>query len=318
MSPFPIIAPLASSTGIRLTGTPMRANIENAAAQLASIQAYLARFPRVDLVFPIMDTSVEARAVGCPSEFKDTVPVITAHPCADAAAVEALPIPDPQTTACMRVNIDVVQGILAAGRTVGAFCLGPVTLAAHLMGITALVRIAMKAPEDCARVLAHCTRIILPYARALIAAGARTLIVLEPQVNAFSPRIYEHSIRTALEDLASALPEPVLHVCGDTNPHLASFARTRHFSGLSLAAKVDFCAALDAHPALKEKTLIGNIDPVSVMLNGSPELVRAKVAALLDGMRGEKFILSSGCDLVPDTPLANVEMLIDTALQYRL
>ena len=317
MSAFPLIAPLASGTGIRLTKTAMHANIEDAATQTASINAYLARFPQVDLVFPIMDTSVEARAVGCPYEFKDTVPVITTHTCADVDAVEALPIPDPFVTECMRVNIAVVQGLAAAPRGVGAFCLGPVTLAAHLMGITALVRIAMKQPEVFERVLDHCVLIIRPYARALVDAGAGTLIVLEPQVNAFSPRIYERSIQAALEDMASTLPGPVLHVCGDTNPHLAAFARTAYFRGLSLAAKVDFRAALDAHPGLKTKTLIGNIDPVSVMLNGTPELVREKVSNLLDGMRGEDFILSSGCDLVPDTPLSNVEMLIDTALRYR-
>jgi len=40
---------------------------------------FFKRFPDIDILFPIMDTSVEARAVGCPFEFKENVPVITEH-----------------------------------------------------------------------------------------------------------------------------------------------------------------------------------------------------------------------------------------------
>jgi uroporphyrinogen decarboxylase len=41
---------------------------------------------------------------------------------------------------------------------------------------------------------------------------------------------------------------------------------------------------------------------------GSPEEMRRRVQSLLAEMRGySNFVLSSGCDLPPQTPLANVD-----------
>jgi uroporphyrinogen-III decarboxylase len=64
-------------------------------------------------------------------------------------------------------------------------------------------------------------------------------------------------------------------------------------------------------------TLMGNIGPVDVLLRGTPELVRDRVKALMKSMEGSRFILSSGCDMVPDTPLENLDALIRTTLALR-
>ncbi len=315
--PFPRIAPLASSTGIRMTGTHLRDNINDAKTQTASVLAFLRRYPDVDMVFPIMDTSVEARAVGCPFVFKDSVPVITDHISASPYAVTALDIPDPHKEKAMRVNIDVVRSLASAGKTpVGCFVIGPVTLAAHLMGMTPLVRTAMNDSDGFWELLVHCTCIIRPYAQALQDAGASAVMVLEPQIGMFSPRIYEKSIRNVLEEFALGLVDPVLHVCGDTNKHIGLFAQTENFLGLSLDAPVDFAASLAQVPELKDKVLIGNVDPVKVMLRGTADMVRDSVSSLLDSMNGESFVLSSGCDLVPDTPLENLDAFMETARSY--
>jgi uroporphyrinogen-III decarboxylase len=53
------------------------------------------------------------------------------------------------------------------------------------------------------------------------------------------------------------------------------------------------------------------------MLQGSKEDVKAKVMELLQDMRGTNFILSTGCDMVPDTPLDNLDAFINTALEFR-
>jgi len=63
--------------------------------------------------------------------------------------------------------------------------------------------------------------------------------------------------------------------------------------------------------------LIGNIEPAGIMQKGTPEFVKRKVDILLKAMKGEKFILSTGCDLMPDTPLENLDSFIETGLKYR-
>jgi len=54
--------------------------------------------------------------------------------------------------------------------------------------------------------------------------------------------------------------------------------------------------------------LIGNVDPVGVMLNGSADEVANAVRKLLDEMSDvENFMLSTGCDLPYETPHENID-----------
>ena len=137
-----LIAPVASGLGIQLTRTSMQENIGNPGVQTASVLAFLDRFPDVDIVFPVMDTSVEARALGCPSEFRGRVPVISSHPFSGPEALHDLAVPDPQSCGPMAANIEVIARLnRETGKKTAAFVVGPVTLAAHLMGVTGLVRL---------------------------------------------------------------------------------------------------------------------------------------------------------------------------------
>jgi uroporphyrinogen-III decarboxylase len=251
MSPLssPLIAPLASGLGIRITGTSMQDNIRNPGVQTASVMAFLERFPDVDILFPLMDTSIEARCLGCPSEFGDRVPVVTAHPFPDPDAVCGLAVPDPLSSTPMATSIEVASRLSReTGRKTASFVVGPVTLAAHLMGPTALVKTALRDPAGFGRVLDHCSWLIRPYAEALAAAGASHLVVLEPQLIFFSPAVYVRSARERIEGLCSGLPSPVLHVCGDTTRHLEELGRTANVEALSLDAAVDLPSALDMIP----------------------------------------------------------------------
>ncbi|MCJ7549000.1 MAG: methylcobamide--CoM methyltransferase, partial [Anaerolineae bacterium] len=65
-------------------------------------------------------------------------------------------------------------------------------------------------------------------------------------------------------------------------------------------------ATIEAMP--EDVVLVGNVDPVSVIVQSSPEQVASATRGLLDAMVPyPNFILSTGCDLPPETPLANIE-----------
>jgi uroporphyrinogen-III decarboxylase len=55
--------------------------------------------------------------------------------------------------------------------------------------------------------------------------------------------------------------------------------------------------------------LLGNIDPVAVLRNGTPEQIQA---ALADCHRaaGSRYIVGAGCEVVRDTPEANVRAMV--------
>ena len=63
--------------------------------------------------------------------------------------------------------------------------------------------------------------------------------------------------------------------------------------------------------------VMGNIDPVSIFKDGSPELMRKTVTDLLERMQGyPNFVLSSGCDTPPHTPIANIETFFQTLKEW--
>ena len=56
--------------------------------------------------------------------------------------------------------------------------------------------------------------------------------------------------------------------------------------------------------------LQGNLDPASLF--GPPEVVKQKVAALLDSMQGDPgYIVNLGHGILPETPVASVEALVE-------
>ena len=63
-----------------------------------------------------------------------------------------------------------------------------------------------------------------------------------------------------------------------------------------------------------DRLVIGNIDPVGILRNGTPETVTKAVTELLESCsKYPGFLLSSGCDIPPLTPLENLQAFFDAA-----
>ena len=57
---------------------------------------------------------------------------------------------------------------------------------------------------------------------------------------------------------------------------------------------------------------MGNLDPVSLFKDGTPELMRKATLDLLNKMRPyPNFVLSSGCDTPPHTPKENIDAFFE-------
>ena len=67
----------------------------------------------------------------------------------------------------------------------------------------------------------------------------------------------------------------------------------------------------------KTALAMGNIDPVSLFKDGTPDEMRQAVGELLEKMRPyPNFVLSSGCDTPPHTPLANVDAFFEALADF--
>lgn len=314
---YPLIAPIGSAMGINLIKAKAHDAIFNAEVHSDAVLAFINHFPETDIAFTIMDTSVEARALGCEYEMKGRVPAIRTHEFTSSDELASLEVVEPESNKPMLTNIDAVKIISSnISKPLATYVVGPVTLGAHLFGITNLIKLSRKNTEEFERILNFTSATIKRYACALRGAGAAYIIILEPQAVIFSPKFYNDTIKKHVEDIAETLEKTILHICGDTSRHVADFAATDYIDSLSLDWQVDFGMVKD-HSLNGDKLLLGNIDPVEKLQKGSPEVIQKSVIELLESMKGTNFILSTGCDMVPETPIENLNVFIETALHWR-
>ena len=79
--------------------------------------------------------------------------------------------------------------------------------------------------------------------------------------------------------------------------------------------------ALDIEEMLKalpsDRLIIGNIDPVGVLRNGTPAKIKEETTKLLERCgKYKNFVLASGCDIPPLTPMENLEAFFEAAEEY--
>ena len=103
----------------------------------------------------------------------------------------------------------------------------------------------------------------------------------------------------------------MLHICGNTSPMLNDFAMTGA-AAMSLDHAVDL---RDAKAAFGDRmAVMGNIDPVSIMLNGTPDDVRAAAQKCFDDAgEGGGFIFGAGCAEPNGTPIENIRAMVEVS-----
>ncbi len=306
-----MIAPLMGFPGIQLTHSTIWQNEFNARMQFETISALVARF-RPDAAFFMMDLAVEAGAIGLPVVFPQSEsPTVKQHPVHTIADLDQFRAIDVLYDGRVRTYISVMEQMAAALDIIkGAYVIGPFTLAGLMMGATELAMATIEKRDLVHAAATLATDVIIRYGQALVAAGADMVCVLEPTATFISPRAFDefsgHYVRQIFEALDTI---GILHICGDTE-HLIKPMCDTGAQGLSLDAPVDFPSAITQMP--EDVVLIGNLDPVRVLTNGASAEVKSATHALLDAMAPyPNFILSTGCDLPPETPLDNIAALME-------
>ena len=105
----------------------------------------------------------------------------------------------------------------------------------------------------------------------------------------------------------------ICHICGWTDPILEDLVDTG-------CPMFEFDARTDIALAQKigkgHYVLSGNLDP-AMLNNGTPEQVREETIKLCDLFRGKGgLMIGPGCALGPDTPEANIRMLVETTKEF--
>lgn len=307
----PPVIPLMGFPGLQINHTTLKQNGFNWGVQFWTIFELLRRF-EPDGIFTFMDLSVEANALGLPVRYPlHESPSVEYAVVRSKEDVKQFYHLDPLMDGRVHVFVETMR-LMSQYLNVlrGGYVIGPFTLAALMIGATDTAMATIEDPELLHETLNFTTHVITRYANALTAAGADVLAILEPTAVMLSPQQFREFSGAYVKKIVDAIESmPVLHICGNTT-HLLDQMVATGAQGLSLDAPVDFPAAARRLPS--DVVLIGNVSPTVVMVDQTPAGVYAETRALMEAMSPfRNFVLSTGCDLPPETPLANIQAFMD-------
>jgi [methyl-Co(III) methanol-specific corrinoid protein]:coenzyme M methyltransferase len=196
---------------------------------------------------------------------------------------------------------------------IGAWVLGPYTLAAQLTDMGDLAKAALKKTAQVQEVLMQLAEAIIQIARIYRQAGADYITVREmgggPDI--ISPRIFKKLIQPPLAKIFSALESPkILHICGSTDMIVEQMAECGA-DGLSVDQKNTL--AETRKKIGPEMLLFGNFDPYGTLVTMNAEEVDQVVKNCFEaGINA----LWPGCDLWPDIKKENLQAVMAAALKY--
>jgi len=308
--PGRLVMPIGVYAGLEITGASVRDAVTDPIAQSEAVLALHERLA-TPVMLTAMDLSAEAETFGCTIRMSDEeIPTVTGRRATTLEEILALPDPEPGDLRT-RVHLESARRLVAQanGTPVLGGLIGPFSLAGRIYGVSEALEASVGEPDLLLCLLEKVTRFLSAYTRAFREAGVSGVIMAEPAAGLLSPRglarFSAPFVKQIVESAQNKEFALLLHNCGAKLPHLPkvleSGAEIYHFG-----APMDLPAALEQVDG--QVILCGNLDPSAVFHGGTPEEVRAQTTALLAAAQGKpNFIISSGCDLPPGTPIENLE-----------
>jgi MtaA/CmuA family methyltransferase len=271
-----------------------------------------------DYVSAISDPAREASDLGATIEwFDDQPPAIVESKAllADKSTLRRLRIPDPSTASRMSDRVRAVEQLkLRAGdRLVEGWVEGPCAMGADLRGLNTLMLDFFDDPAFVTDLFEFVTDMELRFARAQVDAGAELIGVGDAAASLVGPRIYNEFVlpyeRKLVNGLHAMGTRVRLHICGNTRKIVAGMGTT----GADMM-DLDFLTPMnEARAAVRAgQVLSGNIDPVRVLRDGTPEIVSASIGAC-HAAAAPHYIIAAGCEVPRGTPVENVRALAEYA-----
>ena len=315
------VIPIIGQAAARLNGMTIKEELRSPETLAESRLACLERFG-CDGLYISADTWVTAEAMGAPVSQDSDSPAQGTEPLLKEKDIGRLKPPDPRKDGRIPLLVKAVRKAALLSRSrfavIGNFDQSPFSLACALRGINNLMFDIIDSPPFVKKLLEICTESVIRYACALAQAGATILNTGDSPAVLTGPQDYEKyalKYESIVFDELKSLGVPLtLHICGNTGNMLELMGKSGA-QGLELDFQVDLAEARKHLP--EEITVIGNIDPVSVLLKGSTETVKKAVSGLLEAQEHlGRFILSSGCALAPGTPAENIDALVEAARDF--
>lgn len=197
---------------------------------------------------------------------------------------------------------------------------GPISTAGYLMGTEDLLFAVMTGEEESVgKLILKCADFVAKQEKAQIDAGATVMWMADPtsSEDLISPDMFPLSlsgIERTIGEVKKEYDVPAfLHVCGNTRD-LMPLVRGTGADCFSFDHAVDPAVARKQADGLP---LMGNIDPVRYIMNGTPGQVREESFRIIKecGLNGG-LILAPGCETPISSPFENVRAMGQAGVDY--
>ena len=303
--------PILSFPSIQLMNITVKELIASSETQATGMKMVADRIASAAAV-SMMDLSVEAEAFGSTVTVTDhEVPAVTGHIVETEEEARALVVPD-VTSARTGLYVEAIR--LACeritDRPVLAGTIGPFSLAGRLLDVTEIMMLCYDEPDMVHVVLEKATEFLISYIGAYKAVGAGGVVVAEPLAGLLSPALMKEFAAPYMKRIVDAVQDDtfvvVYHNCGGAVPRLVDSILSCGAAAYHFGNAIDMKSMLEKMPA--DVVVMGNIDPVGQLTEGTPEGVYAATTALLEQCAvHENFVISSGCDVPPRASWENVD-----------
>lgn len=270
-----------------------------------------------------MGMTAEPSAFGCRlSFFPDRTPV--AHPMAESMeALAGIEVPDPRTDGLLPVILNAYRRMEPRVRDAGhvvrmVAARGPLTLATHLMGVGNFLLALKLQPAQTHALLKVTTTLVRTWleAQAEALSAVEGVMVLDDIAGFISPKDYLEFAHPYLNEVFSAFPGAVKVFHNDTDNPVSY----RYLSDLG----IHIFNFTHLQPLEKVRELVGpkvclmgNVSPLEILAQGTPEQVREETQRCLQAHPGRSgLLLSAGGGVSPGTPGANISALLETVQQH--
>lgn len=290
---------------------------------LALAQIETAARWHIDHVSAISDPCREAADLGAEIQFFDDQPpsMVESHALlARKTDLARLVQPDPLGGGRMQDRVKAVALLereIGGDKLIEGWVEGPCASAANLRGLNRLMLDFVEDPSFVRDLFEFCVELGLRFGRAQIEAGADLIGIGDAACSLIGPKRYAELVlpyeKRLIEGLRGGGARVRLHICGRTRTLLPWMG---HLGAdiLDLDWMVPLAEArAKAAPGL---VLLGNIDPVAVVRNGTPTAVTEGLDAC-HRAAGRRWVVGAGCELVRDSPHANVQAMVDYAESHR-
>src|SRR5213079_2612781 len=275
----------------------------------------------VDAVIVFSDILIPAEAMGLQLELGEAGPNLP-NPVRSKSDVEKLRNFDPEMeTEFLPEAIRRIVKSVGPEVPVLGFAGAPWTLACYMVegkareGFATVKEFLYREPKTFRDLLHRIAQATIPYLKAQIAAGATAVQLFDTWSGELSLQDYQEFALPAVQEVISGITGsvPVIYYT-KASQHLLSAAGRSGANVLSVDWRVDLGearGALGPRIALK-----GNVDPAALL--GPAEKIRQTTLDTMNSLAGRGHILNLGHGILPNTPVENAQLFVETGQQALL